>query len=47
MGFYLWEFELRVVGIHLSDLLPRGGAENLDDLDELIHTRVPWEDGLT
>ena len=43
----LWELKLGVVGIHLSDLLLGGGAEDLDDLYQLVHTTVSWEDWLT
>ena len=44
---YLWELKLGVVGVHLSDLLLGGGAEDLDDLHQLVHTTVSWEDWLT
>ena len=44
---YLWELKLSVVGVHLSDLLLGGGAEDLDDLYQLVHTTVSWEDQLT
>ena len=43
----LWELELSVVGVHLSDLLLGGGAEDLDDLHQLVHTTVSREDWLT
>lgn len=33
MGFDLWEFELRIVGIHLSNLLPCRSAKDLDDFN--------------
>ena len=43
----LWELELSVVGVHLSDLLLGGGAKDLDDLYQLVHTTVSQEDWLT
>lgn len=47
MSLDLGELELRVVGVHLSDLFLGGCPQDLDDLDQLIHSTVPWEDGLT
>mmetsp|Transcript_11405 Transcript_11405/g.26005 ORF Transcript_11405/g.26005 Transcript_11405/m.26005 type:complete len:269 (+) Transcript_11405:215-1021(+) len=45
-GLDLREFELGVVRVHAAYLLPRGGAEDLDDLDELVDARVAGEEGL-
>lgn len=39
----LWEFELGVVGVHLTYLVTRRCAEHLDDLDQLIHATVSGE----
>lgn len=47
MGLNLWKFELCVIGVHLSYLLLCGCTKNLDDLNQLIHTTVSWEDWLT
>lgn len=43
----LRELELCVIRIHLPDLVPGRSTEHLDDLHQLIHTAVSWEDGLT
>ena len=43
----LRELELCVVGVHLSNLLLGRGAEDLDDLYQLVHTTVSWEDWLS
>lgn len=43
----LREFEFRVVGVHLADLVARGSAQHLDDLHQLVHARVSGEDGLS
>ena len=43
----LGKLELCVVRIHLLDLFPGGGAQDLDDLHQLVHSAVPGEDGLT
>jgi len=42
----LWEFVLHVVGIHGLDLLSRRGAEDFDDLDELVDTALAGEQRL-
>ena len=47
MGFHLWKFEISVVRVHLFDLLSGWGAEDFDDLDQLIDTAVARKDGLT
>ena len=39
----LRELEVCVVWVHSSDLLPRGGSQNLDDLDQLVDARLPGE----
>mmetsp|Transcript_18308 Transcript_18308/g.51672 ORF Transcript_18308/g.51672 Transcript_18308/m.51672 type:complete len:278 (+) Transcript_18308:235-1068(+) len=43
--FDLGELELRVVRVHAVDLLPRGGAQHLDDLHQLVHPALPAEHG--
>lgn len=43
----LRESEFRVVGIHFSNLLPRGCPQNLDNLHQLIHTRITRKYRLT
>lgn len=43
MRLNLWEFELGVIGVHLTYLVTCRGAEHLDDLHQLIHSAVPWE----
>ena len=45
-GLDLGELELGVVGVHGADLLPSGGAEDLDDLDELIDAGIAGEERL-
>ena len=42
----LRELELGVVGVHLLDLLASRGAQDLDNLDELVDARVTGENGL-
>jgi len=37
MGLDLGELEVRVVGVHRVNLLTRGRANNLDDLNQLVH----------
>ena len=44
--FDLWELELCVVGVHFTDLLLGGRAQDLDDLHQLVHAAVSREDGL-
>ena len=46
MRLDLGELELCVVRIHLLDLFPGGGAQDLDDLHQLVHPAVPGKDGL-
>lgn len=46
MRFDLRKLELGVVGIHLSDLLSSRRTQHLDNLHQLVHTRVAGEDGL-
>ena len=46
MRLDLGKLELCVVRIHLLDLFPGGGAQDLDDLHQLVHPAVPGEDGL-
>lgn len=43
MRLDLRKLELRVVRIHLPDLFSGRGAQNLDDLDQLIHARIARE----
>ena len=45
-GLDLWELELGIVGVHGMDLVSTGCAQDLDDLDQLVHARVAWEDWL-
>lgn len=42
----LREFELGVVGVHFAYLVTRRRAQDLDYLDQLVHTTVAGEDGL-
>lgn len=44
--FDLWELELGVIGVHFPNLLLGGGAEDFDDLHQLVNTTVAGEDGL-
>lgn len=46
VSFNLGELELRVVGVHLSDLFPGWCSQHLDDLHQLVYPTVPREDGL-
>ena len=46
MRLDLWELELRVVRVHLLDLLPGGRPQHLDDLHQLVDPAVPGEDRL-
>jgi hypothetical protein len=43
VGFDLWEFVLHVVGVHGANLVASWSAQDLDDLDELVNTRLAWE----
>lgn len=45
-GFDLGELELGVVGVHGANLLPGRGAEDLDDLDELVDAGIAGEQRL-
>ena len=47
MGLDLRKLELGVVRVHLLDLLARGRSEHLDNLNELINTRIARKYGLT
>jgi len=47
MSFDLWKLELLIVGVHLSDLLSCRCTEDFDDLYQLIHATVSWEDWFT
>lgn len=47
MSFDLREFEFCVVRVHGLDLILSGSSQNLDDLDQLVHSRFSWEYGLT
>ena len=42
----LRELVLHVVRVHRLDLLPRRGAEHLDNLDELVDATLAWEQRL-
>jgi len=46
MTLNLRELEFRVVWIHFAYLFSCRCAQDLDDLDELIHTGIAREDGL-
>ena len=46
MRLDLRELVLHVVGIHGTDLLARGRAQDLDNLHELIDARLPGKEGL-
>lgn len=46
VSFNLWELELRVVGVHFSDLFPGWCSQHLDDLHQLVYPTVPRENGL-
>ena len=45
-GHDLRELELGVVGVHGADLLPGRGAEDFDDLDELVDAGIAGEERL-
>lgn len=47
MRLNLGKLMLHVVRVHGSDLFSGWSPENLDDLDELIDTRLSWEERLT
>mmetsp|Transcript_104835 Transcript_104835/g.254445 ORF Transcript_104835/g.254445 Transcript_104835/m.254445 type:complete len:282 (-) Transcript_104835:109-954(-) len=47
MGLDLWELELRVVWVHGHQLFASRRAQNLDDLDQLVHAALAWEDRLS
>lgn len=47
MGPDLGEFEFTVVGIHFTNLIVAGSAKDLDNLHQLVHSTLTWEDGLT
>lgn len=42
-GTHLWELVLRIVLVHALDLVEGGGAQHLDNLDELINTAFTRE----
>jgi hypothetical protein len=46
VGLDLGELELRVVGVHGLDLLPRRRAQHLDDLHQLVHPTLAREQRL-
>lgn len=46
MTLNLWKLELRIVWIHFAYLFSCRCAQDLDDLHQLIDTRVAREDGL-
>ena len=46
MRFNLRKLELLVVWIHVTDLVSRRGAEDLDNLDQLVNAAVAGEDRL-
>ncbi len=43
----LGELEFAVLRVHATDLIVGRRAQHLDDLNELIHSTVAGEDGLT
>lgn len=43
----LGEFVLHVVGVHGPDLLASRRTQHLDDLDQLVYTRLAGKQGLT
>ena len=47
MSLDLRELELRVLGVHLFDLLYRWGSKDLYNLDELVGGRFPWKERLS
>jgi hypothetical protein len=47
MRLDLGELVFHVVGVHCADLVSSGGAENFDDLHELVNTRLSREQWLT
>lgn len=47
MRLDLRELVLHVVGVHGADLVASRGAQNLDDLHQLVDTRLAGEEWLT
>ena len=47
MGLDLGELVLHVVGVHGANLFASGRSQDLDNLDELINTRLAREEGLS
>ena len=43
----LRELEFRIGRVHAVDLICARRAQNFDDFDELINTRLAWEDRLS
>ena len=46
MRLDLRELVLHVVGVHGANLFPGRGAKHLDDLHQLVDTRLTGEEGL-
>jgi hypothetical protein len=47
MRLDLRELVLHVVGVHGADLVPGGRSQNLDNLYQLVNTRLAWEQWLS
>lgn len=47
MWLDLGEFVLHVIRVHCADLVASWSAQNFDDLDKLVDTRLAWEKRLT
>lgn len=47
MRLDLWKLVLHVIRVHGTDLVPRRSSQDLDDLDQLINSRLAREQRLT
>lgn len=41
------EVGLAYIRVHGLDLVPRGCTQHLDDLDQLVNSRLSWEERLS